>query len=305
MKVAHKFFETPMGVLLNLYEKEKTHFPIKAIRHNLKNDLIVSLTSYRPRFEWLHLTIESLLEQTITPDKIILWIAQNEMADLPPNTTSLASKIEIRATKDLKSFKKIVPSILAFPTAYILICDDDIYYPRNWLKTLVDGSQENPKAIAAVPLHRFHATSDHQLAPYCDWSFDVQDNLARAPNRDTLPIGVGGVLYPPNSLHEDTTNIKLILELCPRGDDLWLHAMSKMRDYLPVKVGRKLQPIFWPGTQSNGLFIENMFQHDDIAIQKLSKRYGPTIFETPANDLLKPAFERIRHRQGQHVNALL
>lgn len=35
MKAVHKFFETPMGVLLNLDEKEKTHFPIKAIRHKL------------------------------------------------------------------------------------------------------------------------------------------------------------------------------------------------------------------------------------------------------------------------------
>lgn len=273
-----KFFETPMGVLLNLYEQEKIQFPITAKQHSLSSELIVSLTSHRPRFKWLHLTIESLLEQTARPDKLILWIANHEIGDLPKSLTTLAHKIEIRATEDLKSFKKIIPSLIAFPNAHIAICDDDIYYPRLWLQHLIEGSQANPTAIAAGAVHRFHTITAHQLAPYCDWSFDVQDGLARMPSRDTLPIGVGGVLYPPNSLHEDTTNIEILQELCPRGDDLWLYVMSKMRAYLPVKVGRKLQPIFWPGTQSHGLFLENMFQHDDIAIQKLSKRYGSKIF---------------------------
>jgi hypothetical protein len=288
LNTANKFFETPMGVLLNLYEHEKNQFPIAAKPHNLPSDLIISLTSHQLRFKWLHLTIESLLEQTIIADQIILWIAEGEMEELPQSVISLSEKIEIKGTKDLKSFKKIIPSILAFPNAYIVICDDDIYYPRLWLQNLIDGAQLNPNMIAAGAVHRFHATSEQQLAPYCDWSFDVQDNLARLPSQDILPIGVGGVLYPPNSLHEDTTRIELIQELCPRGDDLWLYAMSKMRNYLPIKVGKKLHPIFWPGTQNNGLFIENMFQHDDIAIHKLTQRYGPAIFQTPAINLLKP-----------------
>ena len=44
--------------------------------------IIVSLTSYPKRFRYLHLTVKSLLLQTVKPDKIILYLG-DDARDVP------------------------------------------------------------------------------------------------------------------------------------------------------------------------------------------------------------------------------
>ncbi|MFC5581100.1 glycosyltransferase family 2 protein [Rhodanobacter terrae] len=271
-----------MGKLLTLFEDQKRTSPITPKHHDLGSKLIISMTSYGPRFKWLHLTIKSLLEQTIIPDAIVLWIAEEEMGSLPNSVRELSDKITIAPTRNLYSYKKIVPALRAYPHAHIVICDDDIYYPRHWLEELVRSFAIFGKAILAHSVHRFHYLPNGQMAPYYDWSFDVQDNRSRTRSSDTIAVGVGGVLYPCGSLHSDVTDESLFTELCPRGDDLWLYVMARLNGFFPIKVGNRLHPIFWPDTQSVGMFRENMYKNDDVAISKLASHYGKEVFLTEA-----------------------
>ena len=59
----------------------------------IKNDVIVSLTSYPPRIKTVHLTIESLLMQTQRVKKILLWLSPEEFPnkedDLPSELLNL------------------------------------------------------------------------------------------------------------------------------------------------------------------------------------------------------------------------
>ena len=73
--------------------------------------IIVSLTSYPERFRYLHLTVKSLLLQTVKPDKIILYLGDDARdAPLPEALVRLKKKglsIEYR-TGNLRSHKKYV-----------------------------------------------------------------------------------------------------------------------------------------------------------------------------------------------------
>ncbi len=269
-----------MGKLLAAYENQKSVFPIVPRPHRLDKKLIVSMTSYRPRFKWLHLTLSSLLEQTVIPDAIILWVSKEEIDELPKSVQRLDSKITILQTRDIYSYKKIIPTIHRFPHAHIVICDDDIYYPRNWLDELVVGFTNDSQSIPSHMVARYHYLSGGKLAPYYDWSFDVQDNKSRIRSSDIIANGVGGVFYPNGSLYSDVTNEALFMKLCPSSDDLWLYVMARLNGFLPVKVGNRLHPIFWPGTQSTGLFKENMYKNDDLAINNLIAYYGSEVFST-------------------------
>lgn len=40
--------------------------------------------------------------------------------------------------------------------------------------------------------------------------------------------GIGGVLYPPNSLNNNVFDYDLVCKLCPDADDLWFWAMAVM-----------------------------------------------------------------------------
>ena len=71
--------------------------------------IIVSLTSYPKRFRYLHLTVKSLLLQTVKPDKIILYLGDDARdVPLPEALVRLKKKglsIEYR-TGNLRSHKK-------------------------------------------------------------------------------------------------------------------------------------------------------------------------------------------------------
>ena len=47
-------------------------------KHSLDKELVVSLTSYPSRFNILPITIQSLLNQTVKPDRIILWLYEKD-----------------------------------------------------------------------------------------------------------------------------------------------------------------------------------------------------------------------------------
>ena len=63
-------------------------YPLYCITHkikrdNINEDIIVSLTSYPARINQLHLTIQSILRQTMSANKVILYLA---LSDFPNKT---------------------------------------------------------------------------------------------------------------------------------------------------------------------------------------------------------------------------
>jgi len=108
--------------------------PRRGRAHNLGSELIVSLTSHPPRFPTLHLTLGCLLDQSFRADRVILWIAHDDMALLPAAVRKLERRgLEIRACDDIRSYKKLVPALEAFPHAFIVTADDDLELAPDWL----------------------------------------------------------------------------------------------------------------------------------------------------------------------------
>ena len=151
--------------------------------HGLPGELIVSLTSYPIRFRTLHKTARSLLAQDIRADRTILWLAEGDEQYLPDDVRELQQLgLEIRNCADLRSYKKIIPALEAFPEAFIVTADDDLYYPRDWLTNLVSGVVPNEKVIACLRAHKpemRHGT----FGPYSSWTWEfvtsgeVRDDL--------------------------------------------------------------------------------------------------------------------------------
>jgi hypothetical protein len=243
-------------------------------RHGLGGELIVSLTSYPARYDTLHLTLGCLLDQSIEADRTILWIAHQDVGQLPAAVRELERRgLEIRSCDDLRSFKKLVPALEAFPSAFIATADDDIHYPRDWLETLVAGSEAG--VITCHRAHRMKRAPDGRLLPYLDWSFDIQDAGSGSPSADILPTGVGGVLYPPDCLDPRATDREMFERLCPHGDDLWFYWCARTAGTLYRKVGGKFRAMPWPGTQDSSLWTSNEAGGNDRMIRALEAEFGP------------------------------
>lgn len=258
--------------------KQLKRFPLHrdAPRHGLPGDLVVSLTSYPRRFPTLALTIKSLLDQTVKPDRVILWLGQGARGSLPKAVTDLeGARFEVRTTDDLRSFTKIIPALDAFPRAFIAVADDDIYYRAEWLESLIDGFDPEVPAIVYHRGHRITHLPDGRLAPHRTWEREVSDARSLKPSIDIMPTGVGGVLYPPGSLPQQTSDIALFKRLSPTCDDSWLYFMWRQNGWTATRVDRPREPLItWPDTQEESLMTLHRGGGKDAHLAALSAHFG-------------------------------
>lgn len=242
-----------------------------AKEHNLPGELIVSLTSFPPRFPTLQHTLESLLNQSVRPDRIILWLDDKSATILPDNIREM--DIEVEAVGDIKSYKKLVFALERYPSAFIATADDDIFYAPDWLEHLVEGYDPSSPCITCHRAHRTPVYSGSELPRYPNWEWDVQDKLARTPSPDLLPTTGAGALFFPGSLHEDAIRTDIFTELCPSADDLWFAWQARRAGARMRKVGPKFPLLFWAGSQSGSLFSTNIVEND-AQIERLIGAYG-------------------------------
>jgi hypothetical protein len=240
--------------------------------HNLPGELVVSLTSYPRRFPILDFTIRSLLNQTVQPDRVILWLGENDAKVLPSTLASIVG-LEVRTCPDYRSFNKLVPALKAFPHAYIVTADDDLFYPCSWLEKLVVNWSAASPVIKCHRAHRIPMATHGTLPPYTAWEWDVQDEPSRKPSTDLVGLGVGGVLYYPGCLHPEVMSHERFLRFCPRADDLWFYWQARRAGTSYVKVGGRFPLAYWAGSQGERLFDSNTTENDDQA-QNLLNAYG-------------------------------
>ncbi|MBM9612700.1 hypothetical protein JWJ90_00200 [Desulfobulbus rhabdoformis] len=196
-------------------------------------ELIVSLTTIPERIGKVHLCIESLLRQNLQPDHIILWLSESEnpnrpkleKASLPLSLVRLQRRgLDIRWCRDIRSFRKIVPTLHVYPDALIVTADDDIFYPRGWLRGLYDAYRLEPQYVHCHRAHLITYDSSGNVLPYRQWNFLAPGY--QGPSMHLFPTSGGGVLYAPGHLHPEVLNENVFLKLCPKADDVWLKEMS-------------------------------------------------------------------------------
>jgi len=191
---------------------------------------IVSLTSYGKRLkDTAPYAIISLFNQSVRPDRIILWVGRNDREKIPSVMAKLQEKgLDILFCEDVRSYTKLIPSLENFPNDYIITADDDIYYPQNWFEQLITEHKKNPKKIICHRAHGIKVDENHNLLPYNEWDYCAQVIQAER----IFPTGVGGILYPPKCFHKDITNKELFMKLAPHADDVWFWAMAVInREY--------------------------------------------------------------------------
>jgi hypothetical protein len=106
----------------------------------------------------------------------------------------------------------------------LVTVDDDIFYPTRLLECLWQKHLEQPTAVIAAYTHRMTYDATGELEAYQQWDFRTEQQDAH------LFFGSGGgTLFPEGSLDTDAARRDLALQLCPRADDIWLNAMTRLK----------------------------------------------------------------------------
>lgn len=222
-------------------------------RMSVPQEIIISLTSYPARINTINQTIESLLNQSFKADRVILWLAQeqfpNREKDLPKQLLDLVPKgLTIGWYKDIKSYKKLIPTLKKYPDAIIVTADDDNIYVTNWLKKLYNSYVKYPKDIHAHRVTKFISKGNQW-----DIISGGKEYYKHASYLNKL-TGVGGVLYPPHCFYKDILNEELIFKLAPINDDQWFWLQAALNG-VRVRVVNKpdIKISYIPNTQETAL----------------------------------------------------
>lgn len=266
--------------------RDKKYYKVKEL-----NDFIVSLTSYPKRINTVYQTIISLLRQEEKPDKILLWLATsqfpNKEKDLPIELLKLQEiGLCIDWCEDIKSYKKLLPTLLKYPYAVIITSDDDAIYDREWLKGLIHGYIDNPLAIHCYRAHKV-LLQGNQILPYNQWPKNIRPQFERASYTNFF-TGLGGVLYPPQCFNE-TRLLKrgFYQKLCPYGDDIWFWANAILNG-VRIHVVNSQHEMYQISeeTQDVGLWHENVDnQRNDIQIKQVVDKF-PLVIRNLKQDII-------------------
>ena len=218
----------------------------------------VSLTSHLARVPWVHLAIESIARGSLKPARIVLWLPEKDgRSPLPETLLRLKERgLQIRYTRDLGPHTKYYPYLGtdAALEGPLVTADDDILYPRDWLRALAVAHKSDPTVIHCHRARRMRLNPWH-FEPYGSWE----------PATDTHPhplnfaIGAAGIIYPTAFLRALKTYGIAFLETCPTADDIWLHRVAYREGCLVAQVAPEWPhyPVI-PASQITSLSRENL-----------------------------------------------
>lgn len=249
----------------NFRYKEATEFGLTKAKRNPQ--LIVSLTSFPARINTVHLTINTLLRQTLKPDKVILWLAESQFpqkeAELPQELLKLCDLgLEIKWTEDLRSYKKLIPALKEFPDDIIITADDDLYYEEKCLEKLYRAYEKDKNNIYVHRVTRIMLEDDKVK------NYSQRESLFldfKEPSFANSVFGGSGCLYPPHSLHKEVFDIEKAKKITYSADDYWFWTMAVLNGTKISEVsGSKSNLQIIDGTVESSMYKSIDFTYEDV-----------------------------------------
>lgn len=239
--------------------------------------IIVSMTTIPPRINKIHQVIWILLEQSVKADKIILYLGKDNFKNVTlPFILKLQAKIfglELRFVDDIGPHTKYFYAISEFKDDIIITTDDDIKYTNDLIEELYNSYEKHPNAVSARRCHLITFNEKLEIKKYNEWEYK-QSKLINIPSMLLFPTGVGGVLYPPKTLHPEVYNLDNIKKLSFKNDDVWLKFMEVLNN-TPVVMTNPFIIKHVKGSQKVALNQENVRdQANDLYIKNVIGAYN-------------------------------
>ncbi len=195
-----------------------------------KKQVVVSITSFPEAVPYAAQAIQSILNGSVLPDKVVLYLTFSQfgkkgLPDCLKALTASSPIFEIRNyDENIHSYRKLIPAFEDFPEAVIVTIDDDVKYHKDMLRDLLSLHEQIPDAVLANRAKRIKIGK-----PYKKWKkYRWYDFIFKKIHRDftNLQTGVGGVLYPPHSLKPEMLDVATFTKIAPTTDDIWFWAAA-------------------------------------------------------------------------------
>lgn len=184
--------------------------------------VIVSLTTYPPRINKSWLAIETLLRQTVAPERLLLVLNLEEFPsrELPKKIRQQTKRgLEVLwVERNGRSYDKMLPARSMFPGMTLVTFDDDKFFPRHLLRELFEASLQNPGYVVGARGWIIRKLKTKHVLRFGDgWTRATRG----MKGSHLFTPGGNGCLYPYNSLSQLVDDLDEALRVCPTTDDIW------------------------------------------------------------------------------------
>jgi hypothetical protein len=237
---------------------------------------IASITTYPARFEYFLKAVKSIDMQSVRSKALVVNISKEDMQDAEKDLVRrtkfvYSRKIIFQYVENLRPANKIIPTAREFPNDIIVTFDDDILYPKDRVKTLMNYHQLFPNNPIAYRTRQVEFKNKVPTS-YNSWKLSYH---IKGPSVLNFPTSVSGSLYPPGIFPEDFFDTETYKKLCYTNDDIWTY-FHMLKNKTPfVKAGNEVKPPDIEGSQQTALWKNNVAKgSNDKMIRDLEKRYG-------------------------------
>jgi uncharacterized protein (DUF924 family) len=207
--------------------------------------IYVSLTAISGRLGALGKVLDSILDQSLPPDKVFLVVSEEgrfldagiTSGSIPEDVAGLVEmgRVTLIFEPNTGPYRKLVPVLerCAGMDCLIVTADDDTIYPREWLLHLVEAYRMHRCVVAYRG--RAMRVAGRQFDRYRSWSKvptwrdDFGDVDPKYHGLFTLATGVFGVVYHPR-FFPDLALLRRLMEIAPLQDDLAFKAAALIKE---------------------------------------------------------------------------
>ncbi len=271
-----------------LLENEKIDKPLNT---DSRDEIVIaSLTSFPARISYVHWAIKSLMNQTYKPDRIVLWLANEQFPnhELPEELLALEKYgLEILWCSDIYGHKKYYHLVKNQKQNEIVITfDDDIIYSPRCIERLMKTHKAHPHCLVCERAQSFIQNQPESFTLNPGRWKTISDVGITTPSYSLNPSPGGGCLIPYGAFFEDAVDEKKIRELAYKNDDLWYMFMCAQNGTKIIKT-RKYHRIFTTveGSQVVQMATENVSGDKNIDCVKRLIEVYPKAWERISQDL--------------------
>jgi hypothetical protein len=221
---------------------------------------VVSLTTFGGRLHTVYLSIESIAAGNLLPSQLILWLQdRNTYNNRPDSIRRLEDRgLDVRLTDNYGPHSKYYPYLLSKNefSGPLVTADDDVLYSSWWLAGLSHAHDLNSHVVSCYRAYTMQFARE-AIAPYAAWL----PCTTTEPDVRNFATGGSGCIYPAKLLTELKAADQEFMQLCPKADDVWLHANALRAGFKVQQISnRPLNFSTIPGTQTGALFTVNASQ---------------------------------------------
>lgn len=255
-------------------------------------EIIVTLTTHEKRILSVHRAIESIFQQSMKVNKIVLYVSNEEFQKTEQLPIVLQRQmdrgLEVRFVRDIGPYTKLLYALTEYSKSLIITIDDDIIYPINMVERLVMAHQGNKNAICGLAVRQL------EWKKICESKPNKETRLRKFKKFSKMEFavvqkdcvsnmfcaeGFGGVLYPPHCFSEEIFNEKVFMKLAPKADDLWFW-INAVLNKTPILCVHSYEPIVREllideDIQDIGLINDNFYGNgNDKQMKLLCEHYN-------------------------------